>query len=271
MSYTLRSSLRYATWIFMTMLRRKTALVGAPVARLQEFLARAHDAVLLCLPGSGYGYATAKMLDHCWGAQQRYLERLNPQQAPSKLASPPTNAAWAAEGTSERLERCLNAVAHFIAAEQLYGVVVSKGNHDVPSRSPFPAEAGDRKSKDTTGDPPPVLFRTSAGTLELGTTSIVVRDDDSGIVVFEAPTPTVALVDGADGADGEAGRSPRQVTLISDQVEVVRGTMRAKLTVLRGVTFEARLDRAFVENSLRVAKKAALESSREFLEHCIAS
>ena len=100
------------------------------------------------------------------------------------------------------------------------------------------------------------------------------RDDDSGIVVFEAPTPTVALVDGADGADGadgEAGRSPRQVTLISDQVEVVRGTMRAKLTVLRGVTFEARLDRAFVENSLRVAKKAALESSREFLEHCIAS
>ena len=269
MSYTLRLSLRYATWIFMTMLRRKTALVGAPVARLQEFLARAHDAVLLCLPASGYGYATATMLDHCWGAQQRYLERLNPQQAPSKLASTTTtNAASAAKGTSERLERCLNAVTHFIAAEQLYGVVVSKGNHDVPSRSPFPAEAGDRKSKDTTGDPLPLLFRTSAGTLELGTASVVVRDDDSGIVVFEAPTPTVALV---DGEAGEAGRSPRQATLISDQVEVVRGTVRDKLTVLRGVTFEARLDRAFVENSLRVAKKAALESSREFLEHCIAS
>ena len=263
--------LTYATWILLAMLLRGGGLGELPIARLQELLARTHDAMLLCLPSSEFAYAAPMMLNHCWNVQQQHLLRLSPRQEPSKLtvamgAAGPSGAAGSGAETEggESLRMCLDTITHFVAAHQLYCLVV-KGKHEVPSHSPFPEGFPGLETKaghGTTHDN--VFFRTSAGALELGTEDIVVRDE-SGVALFEAPLPTVTLL------DSEAGESPRHVSLISAKIEISRGRMRVKSTMLRGVSFETRLERGFVDNAVRTAKKSAKERSRGFLELCVAN
>ena len=250
-------ALTYAAWIVSGILRSGGAVTEAPIEPLQEFLALAHDGLLLCLPTCSFGCAAPMILNHCWSVQQRYLMTLKPRQAPSKLV---TTTARAVRDGDESLRRTLACATRFVAAYQLYQIVL-RGAPEVDAASPFPEDlpmpvgvTGDGHG----GDRP--TFRTSLGAAELGA-SLVIRSD-AGEVLFEAPTPCVTVAPGTDG-------NSTKVTLTSRTAELVRGTLRTNSSVLTNVAFESKLDRRFVERFVFEAQRVAAERSRVYLEHCI--
>ena len=250
-------ALTYAAWIVSGILGSGGAVTEAPIEPLQEFLALAHDGLLLCLPTCSFGCAAPMILNHCWSVQQRYLMTLKPRQAPSKLV---TTTARAVRDGDESLRRTLACATRFVAAYQLYQIVL-RGAPEVDAASPFPEDlpmpvgvTGDGHG----GDRP--TFRTSLGAAELGA-SLVIRSD-AGEVLFEAPTPCVTVAPGTDG-------NSTKVTLTSRTAELVRGTLRTKSSVLTNVAFKSKLDRRFVERFVFEAQRVAAERSRVYLEHCI--
>ena len=250
-------ALTYAAWIVSGILGSGGAVIEAPIEPLQEFLALAHDGLLLCLPTCSFGCAAPMILNHCWSVQQRYLMTLKPRQAPSKLV---TTTARAVRDGDESLRRTLACATRFVAAYQLYQIVL-RGAPEVDAASPFPEDlpmpvgvTGDGHG----GDRP--TFRTSLGAAELGA-SLVIRSD-AGEVLFEAPTPCVTVAPGTDG-------NSTKVTLTSRTAELVRGTLRTNSSVLTNVAFESKLDRRFVERFVFEAQRVAAERSRVYLEHCI--
>ena len=250
-------ALTYAAWIVSGILGSGGAVIEAPIEPLQEFLALAHDGLLLCLPTCSFGCAAPMILNHCWSVQQRYLMTLKPRQAPSKLV---TTTARAVRDGDESLRRTLACATRFVAAYQLYQIVL-RGAPEVDAASPFPEDlpmpvgvTGDGHG----GDRP--TFRTSLGAAELGA-SLVIRSD-AGEVLFEAPTPCVTVAPGTDG-------NSTKVTLTSRTAELVRGTLRTKSSVLTNVAFKSKLDRRFVERFVFEAQRVAAERSRVYLEHCI--
>ena len=139
---------------------------------------------------------------------------------------------------------------------------MAKGVPEMDLVSPFPTDLA--VSVQTVGDGhvgiDPLKFRTSLGTVELGA-SLVVRSDAGG-VLFDAPTACVTIAPGAEGSSTE-------VTLASRTAEPVRGSLRSRSSVLRGVEFKSRLDRRYVERSVLTTRKDAEEQCRVYLEHCI--
>ena len=250
-------ALTYVAWILSGMLGRGAVAIEAPIEPLQEFLALAHDGLLLCLPTCAFRYAAPMILNHCWSVQQRYLTTLNPRRAPSKLIIAPQRG----RDDDESLRRVLASATHFIAVYQLYQIV-AKGVPEMDPVSPFPTDLA--VSVQTVGDGhvgiDPLKFRTSLGTVELGA-SLVVRSD-AGDVLFDAPTACVTIAPGAEGSSTE-------VTLASRTAEPVRGSLRSRSSVLRGVEFKSRLDRRYVERSVLTTRKDAEEQCRVYLEHCI--
>ena len=256
-------ALTYVAWILGGILRRGGVAIEPSIEPLQEFLALAHDKLLLCLPACAFRHTAPMILNHCWSVQQRYLTTLNPRQAPSKLLI----TSQVGRDGDALLRRILASATHFVAAYQLYQIV-SRGAPEVDADSPFPGDlpvpvqgpgGGDgRDGRDGRDDAP--QFHTSQGTVELGV-SFVLRSD-AGNVLFEAPTPCVTMTP-------RANDNPTKVNLASTTVELVRGTLRSRSNVLSNVSFESKLDKRFVEHFVIEATRAATEQCRVYLEHCL--